>query len=277
MIPMLSEDYYLASEKVSTSGPQHLKRSDPNLRRPLLTCVIGAKGADGSVIIADTRVLRNEYEANNESKINLLWDRAVLAGAGATAILDKLAEKVNTLPAPSNPTFAQIEETIEDIAAKLRERYTPRLGTWDSRFDVIFMGLRDFDKGDPNLRLVTHLGVSEEVKDFAIIGHGSQYAMSIFKLLYSNMLTANELGVLGYFTIASIVAMGLDQSVGVGQLGPEAVVLLTDGAPTWLNPLTDQFKACKDSLNTLRYRLKLVKSVWGSIPQAWENFPRDLY
>ena len=43
-------------------------------REKLLTCIIGAKCADGTVIVSDKRIMR-EYEATNESKIHLILDR----------------------------------------------------------------------------------------------------------------------------------------------------------------------------------------------------------
>jgi 20S proteasome alpha/beta subunit len=241
-----------------------------------LTCVIGAKGSDGSVIIADTRVLRNEYEANNESKISLLWQnpphRAALAGAGPTALLDKLAERVGEMTPSANPTFRQIEETVEDTVRDLRLRYLPRLGEEDAQFEVVFMGLKGFDKGDPELRLVETNACAEEIKNFAIIGHASQYASSIFRMHYDGMLTATELGVLGWFTIASIVMLGLDQTVGMSALGPQVVIQRTDEEPRFLNPLDDEFKAARESLGNLTFRTKLVTSIWQKIPQAYEGY-----
>lgn len=256
--------------------PNRLYHPIRNLRRRnLLTCVIGAKGADGSAIIADTRVLRNEYEANNESKISLLWQnppyRAVLAGAGPTALLDKLAERMRETPPPVNPTFRQIEETIEDTVRDLQLRYLPRLGE-DARFDVIFMGLKNIDKGDPELRLVESNGLSEEIKSYAIVGHASEYASTIFRMQYDGMLTATELAVLGWFTIAGIIFMGLDETVGMSALGPQAVVLRTDEEPQFLNPLDDDFKTARESLGSSMFRTKLVTSIWRKIPQAYEGY-----
>jgi 20S proteasome alpha/beta subunit len=58
-----------------------------------LTCVIGAKCAEGCVIVADRRVLRS-YEATEESKVRIIWDRSVIAGAGTATLLDKLANSL---------------------------------------------------------------------------------------------------------------------------------------------------------------------------------------
>jgi 20S proteasome alpha/beta subunit len=240
-----------------------------------MTCVIGAKGADGSTIVADTRVMR-EFEATNESKFHILWNRAAIAGAGTTAILDKFAERLSKSAIPTVPDFQKVVDAVEDIAFDLRERYEPRIDK-DYAFQALVMGLEGFDKGDPYVRLVHSQGMSEDVKDFAIIGHGAAYASSFFKLLYDPMLTAAELGVLGYFSISLIVDLGLDQTVGVSPLGPEVVILRTNEEPAFLSPTDSKFSMARTSLGSLRFRYKLVKQIWENLPQAFENMPSDLF
>jgi 20S proteasome alpha/beta subunit len=241
-----------------------------------MTCVIAAKGADGSAIIADTRVLRNEYEANNESKISLIPEsppyRVAIAGAGATALLDKLAQQVRETQYPSPLTFRRLEESIEDITRGIYLRYLPSLGD-DAKFGVVFMALKDLDKGDPELRLIeAEKPAAEEIKDWAIIGHASQYASSIFKMMYDPNLTAKELAVLGWFTITSIVYMGLDQTIGMNIYGPEAIIQKTNEEPQFLQALDDDdFKTARESLANWEGPRKLVTSVWQRIPIAYEG------
>jgi hypothetical protein len=126
------------------------------------------------------------------------------------------------------------------------------------------------------MELIHAEGISEFVRDFAIIGHGAPYVAALFKLVYDNMLNVNELAVLGYFCIASIVFLGLDQTVGMSALGPEAIVLRANEEPRFLNPLQSDFSKARESLNDLRFRLKLVKSIWPQIPQAFENLDPSL-
>jgi len=244
-------------------------------RKKLLTCVIGAKCADGTVIVSDTRIMR-EFEATNESKIHLIRDRAVLAGAGTTTLLDKFAEALAKSKIPSALDFQKVVEIVEDIMYNLKERYEHRIPE-DYGIQTLIMGLQDFDKGDPYLRLVHGEGISEEVKEYAIIGHGAPYVAPLFRLLYDNMLTVNELAILGYFAISSIVILGLDQTVGMTHLGPESVVLKTNEEPRFLNPLDQEFSTARKSLNDLRFRYKLIKAIWARIPQAYENIDPSLY
>jgi len=204
-------------------------------KRKLLTCVIGATCAEGCVIISDTRTMR-EFEANNESKIHVLWDRVALAGAGTTALLDDFASAIKDSKIPIAPSFGKTVQLIEDTMYALQERYQPRLGS-DYDLQPIMMGLKDFDNGDPYLRLVHGHGFSEDIKEYAIIGHGAPYAASLFRLLYDNMLNVTEVAVLGFFTISAIISLGLDQTVGMTALGPEAIVLRANEKPEPNEPL----------------------------------------
>jgi hypothetical protein len=78
--------------------------------------------------------------------------------------------------------------------------------------------------GDPYIHIIYSDGVSNNIRDFEIIGHGSRYIKVLFKLLYDERLHVTELAVLGFFCIESLFSTGLDQTVGTGQLGPQIVV-----------------------------------------------------
>jgi 20S proteasome alpha/beta subunit len=249
---------------------RHLKRNK------LLTCAIGGICATGAVIISDKRILRNDYEAANESKIQPIGENMILVGSGTTALLDKLAELIKHSKIADATDFQTAVNMVEDLVFDLRKRYEPRIGK-EYDFEALVMGLKDFNKGEPYLRWISKDGISEEVKTFSIIGHGAPYVTPIFKLLYDNMLTANELGVLGYLAISSIICLGLDQSVGCDMLGPDVVVMRVDEKPAFLNPLSPEFIIARNSLKSLRFRFKLVDSIWGERPQAYKNYDSALF
>lgn len=258
---MNSKPYYNPS-------PQSKKRNP-------LTCVIGAVCADGCAIISDTRVMR-EYEATNESKIHLLGKKTVLVGAGTGTLIDKLADHISESTIPAQPNFNKVIDAIENIVFSMRQRYEPMLGN-DYNFQALVMGLQEFDTGDPYIRMIHGAGISERVRDFTIIGHGAPYVASLLRLLYDRMLTATEAAVLGYFCISSIVALGIDQTVGMTGLGPEAIILRTNEEPQFLNPLENNFSTVRNSLNNLQFRFKLVKHIWPEMPQAYENLDPNLF
>lgn len=256
--------------KVSSLHPTFRKA-----RRRLLTCVIGAKGADGSVVISDMRVTR-EDEVTHESKVHVLWDRAILVGAGSTPLLDKLADTLRASEVPATRDVTAIGKFAEDIADQMRRTYEARMGmAYD--FEAILMGLEKFDKGDPYLKRILSSGLSEHINEYAVIGQGAPYAKTLFKLLYDEMLTAEELGVLGSFVVSLIVRLGLDLSVGFTEIGPDVVVLKPDEEPYWMSPMSaKEFSVARESLRTLRFRYRLVRSIWPHIPVAFEQAGSDL-
>lgn len=252
-----------------------INKEDNEQRKEPLTCVIGAWCADGCAIVADTRISRG-YETTNESKIHVLWDRAVLTGAGTTSLLDKMARALTKSKIPSTPDFDKVVEIIEDIVVGLRTRYEKRLGK-GYNLAALMMGLEEFDKGDPYLRLIYQNGITEDVKQFSIIGHGSDYIALLYRILYDDMLNAEELAVLGYFCISALALSDVDQSVGTDRWGPEAVILKTDQEPRILNPDANEFRTARESLKTLQFKYKLVKGIWSTTPQAYETVDPRLF
>jgi 20S proteasome alpha/beta subunit len=67
---------------------------DLNPKRKL-TCVIGARGADGCVIISDTRETIGS-EHIDVSKIRVIWgNKGAIACAGEASLIDNVVETIN--------------------------------------------------------------------------------------------------------------------------------------------------------------------------------------
>jgi 20S proteasome alpha/beta subunit len=239
----------------------------------ILTCIIGARGADGCVIISDTRQMEDN-EAMNVSKVYPLWgNKAAMACAGDGRLIDKLRELVSGKP----PTFPQPVKTVEDDVNELRKDYAERIVAVNNKYALrtIFMGLQEFDK-KPYIRLIYDDGVSRNIERYCIIGHGANYVKILFNLLYDKMLTVNELAVLGYFCIETLVSSELDQTVGTSQMGPDVMILKDKEEPKSLDPRGPDFNTAKISLQSLQFKYKLVKSIWNEIPQAFENADKNM-
>ncbi|MFY9870033.1 MAG: hypothetical protein WAK17_09975 [Candidatus Nitrosopolaris sp.] len=81
-----------------------------------LTCIIGAVGEDGCVIVSDRRETIGS-EIRDVSKIHPIWNNtAVIAGAGDARLLYKLTQSISG----SIPVFPQVVETIEYNVNELR-------------------------------------------------------------------------------------------------------------------------------------------------------------
>ena len=126
------------------------------------------------------------------------------------------------------------------------------------------------------MHLIHGDGISMKIKNFDIIGHGAPYVKVLFKLLYLPMLKVNELAVLRYFCIATLVSLKLDQTVGINQSGPEVVVLKTNEEPKFLNPQDYDFDTARTSLQCMKFGYKLVKSIWNQVPEAFKNIDSNL-
>jgi 20S proteasome alpha/beta subunit len=234
-----------------------------------LTCVIGAQGADGCTIISDTReTIGSEYR--DLSKVRILWNnKAAMACAGDAPLIDNIAEGLSRMS--KNVDYHKMIEDIKmNVQTALNDYQSTTIG---NPFKAIFMGLKEFDKGDPYIRLIDPRGFSTPIEYFEIIGRGNPYVIALFKLFYDRRLKVNELAVLGYFCIATLISLELDNSVGTGQLGPEAVVLKTNEEPTILNRdyLDPDFKTARASSKSLKFRNRLMKSIWNRVPEAFKG------
>jgi hypothetical protein len=69
----------------------------------------------------------------------------------------------------------------------------------------------------------------------------------------------------------------LDNSVGTRQLGPEAVVLNANDVKL-LNRdhLDPDFKNARASSKSLKFRNRLMKSIWNQVPEAFKGGQQDL-
>lgn len=90
----------------------------------------------------------------------------------------------------------------------------------------------------------------------------------LFTLFYDPKLKVKELAVLGYFCIATLISLQLDESVGTCLLGPEAVILRTDGDVELLDPV---FNTARTSSKSLKFRNKLMKSIWNEVPEVFKD------
>ena len=112
------------------------------------------------------------------------------ACAGVNAVIDRIKDVLNQKTNDIQPSsFKQVYETVEDSITEVKSRYLQRMGPENYDIEMLLGGLEGFNTGEPILKCVDKYGVSENVSKFVIIGHGKQYATTLFTLLYDNMLT----------------------------------------------------------------------------------------
>ncbi len=235
-----------------------------------MTCIIGALCKDGAVIISDKRVLRGEYNASNESKYHLIFDgNVVVAGAGNTATLDYFNEKLNELNSDAQTDLKKAIQNIEDSLIEIKQRYYARIGR-DFEFEAIVGCLENIENGEPHLRVVYSSAVSEKIKTFQIIGHGTPFVTTIFRLMYNQNLSLIETAVLGYFSILAVISMGIDQTMGVDEKGPDVLIIKKDQKPEKINTETEEFKKAFDSATKLNFNKLLINGIWKTMPDCYK-------
>ncbi|MBS3923310.1 MAG: hypothetical protein KGZ37_09225 [Nitrosarchaeum sp.] len=234
-----------------------------------MTCIIGATCIEGAVIISDTRILRG-YQSSNESKFHFVFDKkVVVAGAGATATVDYLEDDLKQYEQSTVGESNEVIKKIEDSLTNVKTRYFARMGT-DFEIDAIVGGIDCFETGNPYLRVVYANAVSEKIRNFHIIGHGAPYATTLFSLMYDYKLTINELAILGFFTISALERLGIDQSVGNNDNGPEIVVIKPNEKPERYDTTGDEFIHTRDWTANLEFKEKLIESIWKTRPTIFK-------
>jgi 20S proteasome alpha/beta subunit len=245
---------------------QHLQHKK---RHKSVTCIIGAYCAEGVVIVSDTRVMR-ELEATNETKLHRFCDESVVIGAaGSTPVSDYLVADLNNNKPLNVSSFNDVTKYVEDSICGIKSRYLARMGRDGFEIELLVGGLDGIDEGEPKIKRIYQNGTSENVAQFAIIGHGAPYATTLFGLMFDKMLTIRETALLGSFVISAIIALGYDQSVGVNNPGPEVVFIKDDEKPEYMDTSTKDFERTRSVAKSLGFKNKLVTSVWGDIPQAY--------
>jgi 20S proteasome alpha/beta subunit len=80
-----------------------------------LTCVIGVQGADGCVIISDTREIIGT-ENRDVNKIRILWNnKGAMAGAGDGPVISKVAETINRMKNSNSDKIKNIDNNVRTV------------------------------------------------------------------------------------------------------------------------------------------------------------------
>ena len=157
-----------------------------------LTCVIGARGIDGCVIVSDTREVAGS-EHRDVSKIRNIWnDKGAIACAGEAPLIGNIVETINGIS--KNADADKMVKDIIDENVRSVLKTNPPVTTqfppvpMEKRFEAIFIGLQEFDKGESYIRMIHDEGFSTPIEKFEIIGaRSSIYKNAIYTFLRSKV------------------------------------------------------------------------------------------
>lgn len=183
------------------------------------TLIIGARGENGVVMIADKRTMRG-LEYKEERKIFTFYG-VVTGFAGLTGLKDKFLETVEgvlqkTRAMNLHEAIYGIEDTLESIC----NRYSNRL-RGELHIEALSAGLENLTSGKAKLHHIFGNGYAEKV-DFLCIGHGAPYATPLGEYLFKPNLPLEDLIRIGVFLVKWV--SNIDTSVG----GIPDVVIVKD-------------------------------------------------
>jgi 20S proteasome alpha/beta subunit len=191
-----------------------------------LTCIIGAKGEKGVILISDRLVVRGN-EISFEDKIHVFWQGnpiVAIAFSGLTGIRDKFSKYTSTALIEARvQNLMEVIEGLENTVQALHERYSPRVASGGEVIvEAIVTGLSGLKNGNAELYHLFQQGYAEEEHKFCCIGSAGPFASAFLKLVYEENMQLEKLLATSGFVIRLIEAMGIDRNVGGGL---EAIVV----------------------------------------------------
>lgn len=193
-----------------------------------MTCIIGARGKDGVVIVSDRRIARGN-EIYDEDKIHIFWEGnpiVAIGFAGYTGIRDKFCPAVSAGMAQARVgSLAEVINGVENTISTLNERYSPRIGK-GGLMSAFVAGLAGLNSGKAEIHHLYEEGYAEQVHSFDCIGSAGAHAASFLKLVFDENMSLEDLVGVGGFIITLIEGMGIDRNVGGGV---DAIKIMDEG------------------------------------------------
>ncbi len=187
-----------------------------------MTCIIAARGRDGTVLVSDRLVSRGD-EVYERGKVEVFEDLVAMGFSGVLGIRDKLIPRIRRELAARPVVFLdQAIDIIEDLTAAAHDRYAPRLkDDAPGILDALLIGRADLDAGEAEVHRLRERGYAERVHRFDCVGSAGQFAKLFLKLVYDPDMTTRQLLAVAGFVVLLIEGLGIDTNVG---FYPEGVV-----------------------------------------------------
>lgn len=202
-------------------------RYRPKRRKPL-TYVIGARCADGAVIVADRRIWRDmDYEEGDKIfKVKNL----VVGSSGFRGIIERFNEELSE-KLKEGMNFLDTKKMMEDIVNYLNTRYRPRFIAMipradEEKFQLVESLVAIKHEGKVKLLHVNSNGYIETIETYRGIGHGEPYGAVFLKKTWEGLwklavdgnkqLDMKDVSSLLSFAITMVQGLEIDKSVGDG-------------------------------------------------------------
>lgn len=227
------------------------------------TCIIGAACEDGILLAGDKRVLRGGMVSEEEKIVRPHELNVLYASSGTTALMDEFLEQVGMLLYAHETGTAEIttmdyfKKSLEDISFYIYDRYTER--TPQHALDV-FVSYKNAEY-PAELYHIHREGISEEVKEFDIIGSGETYVLPFIKSLYYKGISLHDMTWICCYVLGLMDEQQFHYSVG-GL--PQIVWFKNENEKGDANPVQVNEKEIKKIIKTLKgENKKLSENMWN--------------
>lgn len=227
------------------------------------TCIIGAMCEDGILLAGDRRVLRGGMVSEEEKIIRPHELNVLYASSGTTALMDEFLGQVEMLlhshetGATEIITMDDFKKSLENISFYIYDRYTKR--TPQHVLDV-FVSYKNAEY-PTELYHIHREGITEEVKQFDIIGSGETYVLPFIKSLYYEGISLNDMTWICCYVLGLMNEQQLHYSVG-GL--PQIVWFKHENKEGDANPVQVDEKEIKKIIKTLKGgNKKLSENIWN--------------
>ncbi len=183
-----------------------------------LTYILGARCADGVVLVADTKItLEDGTRYAYGKKLFKISDSIVMGASGISGFFSSFQNRVQvksseltkqgiTLNMP-----ARIQLLAEEVIREMNNAYEADRYLLTTNFSV-FLASRIVSEAD--LTHFTGLGIPEPVNTMKVIGHGEPYGALFADKIWDKAMTMEEVARLAIFIIKLIQDTKIDASVG---------------------------------------------------------------
>lgn len=174
-----------------------------------MTYILGARCADGVVLVGDQKILRGNIPSYKEKLLRIL-PTVIIGGAGTSGLIERFSDEIKLQVDNQKITNdAQLLQFVEDRSLQISQTYTPRVGGLE-----ILIGLRAGTNNSQLFNIITQRGFAEPVKECIAIGSGEPYGSLLLQKLWHKDMSMIEFAKIGYLLIKYIIDLKLDDSVG---------------------------------------------------------------
>lgn len=176
-----------------------------------MTFILGARCADGIVLVADRKMTRSHGSSTYEQKIFEEVDNVVMGSAGVVGLYDKFRRRISEIS--SKNTKMSPDDFISDCETVVSDLNTKYIERTRGGIIELLVGYGRTRAG--HLQYVTHNGVGEEVRQYKIIGSGESYGEYFMRKMFKPDMSMKEVAILGTCVIKIIEENDLDEAVGI--------------------------------------------------------------